>query len=202
MKNWERYYEEYYCRVMVEKFLPQYNFEKSERPDWIDKRNNIGMECTIAQVNDEYKTALMYSEYINGKCRNPEKRLDDLNKKGEVTKWFFVHEATDGNALPSLQMELRKKLVKLNENTYQRFNENWLAFYLENPIEEWHIKQYQQGLKNTQQEFQVKFNKILICGNCLADMDMNSDVFKLYKLKSQGDFAEQVKDIAIQEEGN
>ena len=202
MKKWERHYEEYYCRVMVEKFLPQYNFEKSERPDWIDRRNNIGMECTIAQVNDGYATTQKYVEYVNGKCRNPENRLKELNKKGEVNDWFYLHNATNGNALPSLQMELRKKLVKLNENTYQRFNENWLACYLENPIEEWHIKQYQQELKNTQQEFQIKFNQILICGNCLVVMDMNSSVFQLCLLEEQGYFAKCVKEIAIQEEGN
>ena len=202
MKKWERHYEEYYCRVMVEKFLPQYNFEKSERPDWIDRRNNIGMECTIAQVNDGYATTQKYVEYVNGKCRNPENRLKELNKKGEVNDWFYLHNATNGNALPSLQMELRKKLVKLNENTYQQFNENWLAFYLENPIEEWHIKQYQQELKNAQQESQIKFDKIFICGNCLVVMDMNSSVFQLYQLKEQGYFAKCVKEIAIQEEGN
>ena len=54
MKQWERYYEEFYCRLLVEHFLPEYCFIKSEHPDWRDEQNSIGLECTIAQIDHTY----------------------------------------------------------------------------------------------------------------------------------------------------
>lgn len=203
MKKLERHYEEYYCRVMVENFLPQYSFEKSERPDWIDKRNNIGMECTIAQVNDGYATARKYAEYVYGKCRNPENRLKELNEKGEVNEWFYLHETTDGNALPSMQTELDKKLLKLNENAYQKFNENWLAFYVDNPFEERDCEKYYRGLLEIQNKPITVFDKILLCNFCgFGLFDMKNQTCQYFSIEDDKLFSRKAKDFAIREEGN
>ena len=200
MKKWERYYEEYYCRVLVEQFLKEFKFIKSESPDWVDTLNGIGMECAIAQVNEIYATSLKYAEYIHGKCRNPENRLKELNKRGKATKWGYLHQMTDENALPYIQSELEKKLIKLRDS-YQKYDENWIAFYLESPISESEIEEFYQGLVQTQQEYETGFDKIIICGSQLFVFDMNSKYWQYYTLENQRSFAEKVKEIAMKEEG-
>ena len=199
MKKWERYYEEYYCRLLIERYLPHYSFNKSETPDWIDNQNSVGLECTIAQINGGYATALKYAEYSRGECRNPEKRLEELNKTGTVTEWGYVHQTTDGNALPYIKIELEKKLIKLNQDKYQRFQENWLAVYLENPIFEKDLEYYYQGLFEKQQEYELRFDKIFICGSQLFVFDMNNGKWEYYTLDNQGSFAIYVAEVAKKE---
>ena len=200
MKKWERYYEEYYCRLLIEHYLSLYCFKKSETPDWIDAQNNVGLECTIAQINGAYAAARMYAEYTRGQCRNPEKRLEELNKKGTVTNWCYIHQTTDGNALSYIQTALEKKLIKLNQDGYQKFQENWLAVYLGNPIFESDLDFYYQGLKESQQKFIKIFDKIFICGSELFVFDMNDGRWEKYTLDNQKDFAIYVKEIAVKDE--
>ena len=200
MKKWERYYEEYYCRLLIERYLPLYCFNKSETPDWIDHQNSVGLECTIAQINDGYATARKYAEYSRGECRNSEKRLEELNRRGTVTNWFYIHQSTDGNALPYIQIELEKKLNKLNQDRYHKFQENWLSIYLENPIFESDLGYYYQGLFEKQQEYETGFDKIFICGSQLFVFDMNREHWQYYTLENQRSFAEKVQEIAMKEE--
>lgn len=201
MKKWERYYEEYYCRLLIEHYFPFYCFKKSETPDWIDIQNNVGLESTIAQINGAYATSRMYVEYTRGQCRNPEKRLEELNKKGTVTNYFYIHQTTDGNALPYIKIELEKKLIKLNRDGYQKFQENWLAVYLENPIFEKDLEYYYQGLFEKQQEYELRFDKIFICGSQLFVFDMNNEKWEYYTLDNQGSFAIYVAEVAKKEIG-
>ena len=102
--------------------------------------------------------------------------------------------------MPSIQKELEKKLIKFSKNSYQKYNENWLAFYLENPIFENGLGYYYQGLFEKQQEYELRFDKIFICGSQLFVFDMNSEHWQYYTLENQRSFAEKVQEIAMKEE--
>lgn len=199
MKKWERYYEEYYCKVMVEKFLPQYSFEKSERPDWIDKKNNIGMECTIAQVDNNYSNSLKYADLVHNNCRNSKKRTDELNCFGEVTQWAYFQKFGDANPVQSMLSGLYDKIRKINQSNYIICNENWLTFYLVYPIYPPMFDNMLQELIMAQRDFKIKFDKILICDTTFfVVFNMSINKIDSFEIINQKSFAEKAKELAIE----
>lgn len=182
--------EEYVCKFLIEKLYPHLSLTKSEKPDWIDKSQNIGIECTTLQdmgfyTGDNgneisnpgsYTVRQQTKDYIKKDGKAKEGIKSQLEKYGEFIDGIgYCQYPRVSNFLSSLEKGLKKKLEKLNNN-YTLRNKNWLAFYAQDRVYPWHYEEYLQELYSIQQStaYKCKFDKILICGSNSVVFDMKN----------------------------
>ena len=108
MKKWERYYEEYYCRLLIEHYFPFYCFKKSETPDWIDIQNNVGLESNLDA--DQIYFVNQIIEYIvrNGVMKD----MSVLREAPFTDRGSIVEVFTD----ISIWLGIRSVIEKINAN--------------------------------------------------------------------------------------
>lgn len=115
--------------------------EKSERPDYVIRlgENRVGVEFTEAVKEDLARAQVLPEAKLNSvidislfKWRDQKKTLEELRKIVMQTKLSgpgWAGDEPEREFADAISDKIEDKTKKLNEETFSRFNEDWLLIY-------------------------------------------------------------------------
>lgn len=149
---YEKLLNEIYAVVSLKYLWREYkpSFIKSESPDWINERMNLGLEVSQALLPDDGQTKSFIDQYLG--CLKEELPPSALERYGERLNFYngrfwavLPDDMEHQNYLYKAKYRFDKKLEKLN-TSYQQKRHNGLYLFLhpmdENDIDTKHLFEY------------------------------------------------------------
>lgn len=174
----DKLYKEYIYRAVIEKIKPDFNFEKSESPDFFDNKNDVGMEVTIADVGNSHSISMKYAKLQKGCFRKPEKIIKELSKCGKITDFGYFPNMFDINPCNSVCKQLNRKLRKL-EHWYDNYKSHWLALSLEVPLFEY-TEKVKDVVMEGNKDKEVCFDKVFVIAiNRVVEIESKTGIYNV-----------------------
>lgn len=210
-------YHECLAKIVLEAMFPNdfTNLEIKDKPDLQNIRREIGVEVTRAINSLQVQNEKLYSKIAQGIIHNKEKAIETINSSYKPHSIFVdgkkISEPDRYNdgiliGIPDIDNfnrvfeAFKDKIVKLNENNYRIFENNYLFVHSEILADQQMVDEIIWKMNNWQERYVRKFQKVFVCvPEYLYILNLLMRTGKIeYIKKYQLDWGLRARDMVIQ----